>query len=167
KNSLPKFSTNRGYLLKSVDKADFSLITLDTIENTDVEDEYTVVLTSNFKGMPDIITPAWDALSGIGLFFYDYLLDNTYQVPEVAGKTNFIWGEKGMLKTCWQLWFRMRLRSKTLPLNLICSAKQKSDLQRATNIYVFNQEFLIKKLEFEQILESHYKMKLELISLSY
>jgi len=166
KNPIPKSNTNRGYLLKSLDEKDFSLITLDTIENSDVVDEYTVTLTSQFKAVPEVLSLEWSELSGTGILFYDYLLDNTYQVQEVANKTNSIWGPKGILETCWKLWFRMRLRSKDLPLNLICSTKQKTDLQRANNVYVFHQEFLIKKWEFEEV-GRDYKVKLDLISLSY
>ena len=166
KEVYPTNTTNKAYVLQSADGEDYAKLTLDAIENTDVVDDYTVLLKSNFKHTPETLTLDWEGNGGVGLIFYKYTIDSTYNVQEINNQTNLIWGENGIMETCWMLWFRMRLRSKILPLNLICSPKQKADLQLATNIYVFNQEFLLKTTQFEQV-GKKYKVKLDLISLSY
>jgi len=160
----PKYTSATNYLIQSSDSEDRINIGSDSITNNEPENETTVTLKTSFKEVPQTLTETWEDKNGIGLLYYDFQVDDVYNISIYENSSNRINHVfYGVAEKHWTNWFRMRLKAKEFPLQLKVSSKQKHDLENANKIYVFNQEFIIKDLEFEQI-DNHFLIKLNLYS---
>lgn len=162
----PKYTSVTNYIIQSGDGDDRININMDNVTTRESDDETTVQLDTAFKEVPIVLSETWEEKSGVGLMYYDFQENDVYNITIYEGSSNRMDSfSYGIGRKRWLSWFRMRLKAKEFPLQLKASPKQKHDLELANKIYVFNQEFIIRDMEFEQ-LEKHFLVKLNLYSFS-
>jgi hypothetical protein len=162
-NVFPKFKNTTNYIIKSADGIDLVNVTEDEITNTDEDNTTSVVSETKFKAVPEILSEGFDELAGVGLLLYDYTINDTYAVQELNSQTVSLSGPNGIGERYFKNWYRILLKAKDLPIKLSCSPKQKQALERNEKIYIFNQAFIIKSIEIEEI-DNRYLINLDVTS---
>lgn len=164
KDNLPTFTDVSNYLIKDASGTDVVNVTTSTVTNLATSTPTTVSIDTKFKNVPEVLTKTWEDLSGVGLLFYNYTTNDTFAVQSFNNETNVMSGNNGIVAKYWLKWLRFRLQEKTIKPVLILSQKQKNDLEKAVKIYLFNQYYLLKKIEVEMV-DERYKTTLELLSI--
>ncbi|ANW96753.1 hypothetical protein AXE80_10905 [Wenyingzhuangia fucanilytica] len=159
----PKTNTTSNYLLKSADNDDFVSITSNDLTVVFREDVNTEIIETSFKQTPEVLTKSWFEKNGVGLSFYNYLTDDTYHITSYLNRTNAIAGSGGIAEVYFIKWLQMLLAANFFEVDFICSQREKSILENSRSVYMENQSFLVKSIEFEQN-ESLYLVLAELIS---
>jgi hypothetical protein len=137
-----------------------------------IADDYTNHIESKFKLIPrngytSELSEEVEGKDGVGLLIYEPINAPFTSEATFNGFNLNIPGEKGIYETFFRRWLKFRLNASGVEMSGNFTEIEIAKIYKAKSIYIDNQRYIIDTIEYSEVSNNYFNLKMSLESVNY